>query len=64
MTFSELMGAVVRTATSGVVAGSRRNALTALESRYQVTRESRDVMLALTAAVSPAAGPAGQRRSA
>jgi hypothetical protein len=64
MTFSDLLGAVVHTATSGVVAGSRRNALGALESRYQVSRDSRDVMLALTAAVSPASGPASQRRSA
>ena len=65
MTFSELMGAVVQTATRGVVAGSRRNALGALESRYQVTRDGRDVMLALTAAVSPApATAAPERRSA
>ena len=53
MTFSELMGAVVQSATQGVAAGSRRNALGALESRYQATREGRDVLLALTAAVAP-----------
>ena len=66
MTFSELMGAVVQTATQGVVAGSRRNALGALESRYQVTRDGREVMLALTAAVSPtgSASAAPQRRTA
>jgi hypothetical protein len=62
MTFSELMGAVVQTATEGVLAGSRRNALGALESRYRATREGRDVMLALTAAVSRT--PDSQRRSA
>jgi hypothetical protein len=62
MTFSELMGAVVQTATQGVAAGSRRNALGALEARYQVTRDSRDVLLALTAAVAPAS--TSQRRSA
>ena len=62
MTFSELMSAVVQTATQGVVAGSRRNALAALEARYQLTRDSRDVLVALTAAVAPA--PTTQRRSA
>jgi hypothetical protein len=56
------MSAVVQTATQGVVAGSRRNALAALEARYQLTRDSRDVLLALTAAVAPA--PTTQRRSA
>ncbi len=64
MTFYELMGAVVQTATQGVAAGSRRNALGALESRYQLTREGRDVMLALTAAVSPAPAATPERRSA
>ncbi len=64
MTFSELMGAVVQTATQAVVAGSRRNALGALESRYQVTRDGRDVMLALTAAVSPVPASSAERRSA
>ena len=64
MTFYELMGAVVQTATKGVAAGSRRNALGALESRYQLTREGRDVMLALTAAVTPARPATPERRSA
>ena len=47
MTFLELMGAVLRTATDGVAAGSRRNARAALDARYQVTREGRDVLGAL-----------------
>jgi hypothetical protein len=66
MTFSELMGALVQTASQGVVAGSRRNALSALEARYRATRESRDVLLALTAAVTPAPSPTTRtaRRSA
>jgi len=50
MTFLELMGAVLRTATDGVAAGSRRNARAALDARYQVTREGRDVLVALAAA--------------
>jgi hypothetical protein len=55
---------VVQTATQRVAAGSRRNALGALESRYQLTREGRDVMLALTTAVSPAPAATPERRSA
>ena len=55
MTFLELMGAVLRTATDGVAAGSRRNARAALDARYQVTREGRDVLAALTAAPVQAA---------
>ena len=49
MTFSELLGAVVRTASQGVAAGSRANALAALEARYQATLDGRDVLAALTA---------------
>jgi hypothetical protein len=64
MTFSELLGAVVQTASQGVAAGSRANALAALEARYQATREGRDVLAALTAGTVPDAGAPGGRRSA
>lgn len=66
MTFSELMGAVVQTASRRVVAGSRRNALSALEARYQASRDTRDLLLGLTAAVASTTSPASTtaRRSA
>jgi hypothetical protein len=64
MTFSELLGAVVQTASQAVAAGSRANALAALEARYQATLEGRDVLAALTAATVPDAGSPGGRRSA
>ena len=64
MTFSELLSAVVQTASQGVAAGSRANALAALEARYQVTLEGREVLAALTAAAVPDAGSPGGRRSA
>jgi hypothetical protein len=64
MTFSELLGAVVQTASQAVVAGSRANALAALEARYQATLEGRDVLAALAAGPVPDAGAPGGRRSA
>jgi hypothetical protein len=64
MTFSELLGAVVQTASQAVAAGSRANALAALEARYQATLEGRDVLAALTAGPVPEAGSPGGRRSA
>jgi len=64
MTFSELLGAVVQTASQGVAAGSRANALAALEARYQDTLEGRDVLAALTAVTVPDAGARSGRRSA
>lgn len=64
MTFSELLGAVVQTASQAVAAGSRANALAALEARYQATLEGRDVLAALTASPVPDAGSPGGRRSA
>jgi len=64
MTFSELLGAVVQTASQRVAAGSRANAFAALEARYQATLEGRDVLAALTAATVPDAGSPGGRRSA
>jgi hypothetical protein len=64
MTFSELLGAVVQTASQAVAAGSRANALAALEARYQATLEGRDVLAALTAPRVPDAGSPGGRRSA
>ena len=64
MTFSELLGAVVQTATQAVAAGSRANALAALEARYQVSLESRDVLAALSAGPVLDAGSQGERRSA
>ena len=64
MTFSELLGAVVQTASQAVAAGSRANALAALEARYQATLEGRDVLAALAAGPAPDAGSPGGRRSA
>ena len=64
MTFSELLGAVVQTASQGVAAGSRANALAALEARYQATLEGRNVLAALTAVPVSDATAAGGRRSA
>ena len=64
MTFSELLGAVVQTASQAVVAGSRANALAALEARYQATLEGRDVLAALAAGPVSDAGFPGGRRSA
>jgi hypothetical protein len=64
MTFSELLGAVVQTASQGVAAGSRANALAALEARYRATLEGRDVLAALTAVGVPDAGSPGDRRFA
>jgi hypothetical protein len=64
MTFSELLGAVVQTASQAVAAGSRANALAALEARYQATLEGRDVLAALTTGPVRDAGSPGGRRSA
>ena len=64
-TFSELVGTALRAATGHLAEGSRRNAREALEVRYELARQSREVMSGL--AVRPAttlAVPPRQRRSA
>jgi hypothetical protein len=45
--FSELVGTALRAATHRVSEGSRRNARTALEARYETMRQSAEVMAAL-----------------
>jgi hypothetical protein len=45
--FSEIVSTTVRAATSRLAEGSRRNALDALEARYDLTREGSEVLAAL-----------------
>ena len=47
--FSELVGTALRAATGHLAEGSRRNAREALEVRYELTRQGREVMAALPA---------------
>jgi len=63
--FSELVGTALRAATAHLVEGSRRNAREALEVRYDLRRQGFEVMAALPATRSAAAGqPSRQRSSA
>jgi hypothetical protein len=45
--FSELVSTTVRAATHHLAEGSRRNALDALEARYDLTRQGSEVLAAL-----------------
>ena len=45
--FSELVSTAVRAATHHLAEGSRRNALEALEVRYDLTRQGSEVLAAL-----------------
>ena len=58
--FSELVGTAVRAATGHLAEGSRRNAREALEVRYELARQSREVMSGLAA--RPAARRGCRRR--
>ena len=62
--FSELVGTAVRAATGHLAEGSRRNAREALEVRYELARQSREVMSGLTGRPAAAAVQPRQRRSA
>jgi hypothetical protein len=62
--FSELVGTAVLAATGHLAEGSRRNAREALEVRYELARQSREVMSGLAPRQQPVALPPGQRRSA
>jgi hypothetical protein len=63
--FSELVGTALQTATGRLVEGSRRNAREALEVRYELARQSREVMSGLAARQQTVAPlPPRQRRSA
>ncbi|HEX7188174.1 MAG TPA: hypothetical protein VF423_08115 [Actinomycetes bacterium] len=66
-TLSEIVGTAVRAATHRVSEGSRRNARAALEARYQIVRDSREVLAAFPAqgpSRTSLEGPASHRRSA
>ena len=63
--FSELVGTAVLAATGHLAEGSRRNAREALEVRYELARQSREVMIGLAARHQTVAiPPPRQRRSA
>ena len=62
--FSELVGTALSAATGRLVEGSRRNARDALEVRYELARQSREVMSGLAVRQAPVAVPPRQRRSA
>jgi len=62
--FSELVGTALRAATGHLAEGSRRNAREALEVRYELARQSREVMSGLAVRPVTLAVPPRQRRSA
>ena len=62
--FSELVGTALSAATGRLAEGSRRNAREALEVRYELTRQSREVMSGLAVRQATVAAPPRQRRSA
>ena len=45
--FAEILSTTVRAATYHLAEGSRRNALAALEARYDLTREGSEVLASL-----------------
>jgi hypothetical protein len=51
--FSELVSTAVRAATHHLAEGSRRNALEALEVRYDLTRQGSEVLAALPPRPAP-----------
>ena len=55
--FSELVGTALNAATGRLVDGSRRNAREALEVRYELARQSREVMSGLVARQATVAAP-------
>ena len=61
--FSEIVSTTVRAATYHLVVGSRRNALDALEARYQLTREGSEVLSALPSRPARARVVAQRHRS-
>jgi hypothetical protein len=62
--FADLLRIAARAASCRVVAGSRRNALAALEARHESLRHDREVLAALPAQAVPRdVVPVGDRRS-
>lgn len=61
--FSELVGTALRAATHHLTEGSRRNARDALEARYELARQGRDVLAGLPAGRTPVGAPQSVHRS-
>jgi hypothetical protein len=61
--FSELVSTAVRAATHHLAEGSRRNARDALEARYELTRQSSEVLTALPSRPAPVRVVAQRHRS-
>ena len=62
--FAEIVSTTVRAATYHLAEGSRRNALEALEVRYDLTRQGSEVLAALPPRQAPVRVVAQRHRSA
>jgi hypothetical protein len=59
--FSELLSTAVRASTARLAEGSRRNAREALETRYDLARQGREVLATLPQRHAPLPAPRSRR---
>jgi hypothetical protein len=59
--FSELVSTAVRATTSHLAEGSRRNAREALETRYDLARQGREILATLPQRRAPVPAPRTRR---